>query len=73
MKKQLIYFFTTFLILLFVNLAFPQKLITEGDDSPAVWANSVSLAFGFSYKHIEKLDSFFKEEGIKGDDRRKKW
>ena len=72
MKKQIIYFFTTFLNLIFINLAFTQNLDTGGDYSPAVWANSVSIAYGFSYDHIQKLDSIFYEKGLNSSERRNK-
>ena len=65
--------YTVLLIFLFIwGYSSAQRVSTGGDRSPAVWANSVSIAYGFSYKHIIQLEALFKEKGLDKKQREQK-
>ncbi|MEM7371776.1 MAG: tetratricopeptide repeat protein [Bacteroidota bacterium] len=50
----------------------PAQTIEILDDrSSAIWASSVSIAYGFSYKQIIQLEDIFKNKGLEPTERRK--
>ncbi|MEL6673916.1 MAG: tetratricopeptide repeat protein [Bacteroidota bacterium] len=61
-----------FAFLLVVGPVYSQQISTHGDQSPAVWASSVSIAYGFSHKHIIQLEAVFKQHGLSPAERKKR-
>ncbi|MEM7373427.1 MAG: tetratricopeptide repeat protein [Bacteroidota bacterium] len=57
-------------MLLMLPSSVAQTLATYEHESPIIWANSVSAAYGFDYTAILQLTQLFEEQGLSADDRR---